>query len=185
MPKSGLNATDGPGLPDERPIPGSGAGSCRIRALTHVDLPAVASIERRSFSSPWSAAMLALELSRPTGVALVAADGERIVGCVIATRYDRAWHLMKIAVEPSGRRQGIGSRLLSAVLERIGDGIPVTLEVRPSNLAAIALYRNFGFVGRGRRPSYYPDNGEDALLMWRGDPELAGVPAESLEPARG
>ncbi len=176
MPKSGLNAT----------VPAAGRSSApavTIRDLVHADIPAVMSVERRSFRSPWSAGMLILELSRPSRVALVARSGEsRISGCAIASRYDQAWHLMKIAVAPEGRRLGTASLLLAAVLDRIGPDVPVTLEVRPSNLPAIGLYEKFGFAGLGRRPGYYPDNGEDALLMWRGDPARAGVPAESLEP---
>ena len=42
----------------------------------------------------------------------------------------------------------------------------MTLEVRPSNAAAIALYTSFGFRDTGRRPGYYQDNGEDAIIMW-------------------
>jgi len=179
MPKSGFNVT----APETRRAAEHAAAGDRgpeIRELGHADLPAVVAIERRSFSSPWSAGMLVLELSRPSSVALVAQQDGRITGCAIATRYDRAWHLMKIAVAPEERRRGIASSLLASVLDRIGPEQPVTLEVRPTNRAAIALYERFGFTGRGRRPGYYPDNGEDALLMWRGDPALAGVPAESL-----
>jgi ribosomal-protein-alanine N-acetyltransferase len=56
----------------------------------------------------------------------------------------------------------------------------VTLEVRASNHAAIALYRSLGFRSIGTRTAYYPDDGEDALIMWKGDPGAAGVPAEAL-----
>lgn len=160
--------------------PRASGESCEIRDLVQADLADVIAVERRSFSSPWSVGMVVLEMSRPSGVALVAESGERIVGCAIASRYDRAWHLMKIAVDPDQRRRGIASRLLERVLARIGPEDPVTLEVRPTNRAAILLYERFGFESLGRRPGYYPDNGEDALLMWRGDPERAGVPVESL-----
>jgi ribosomal-protein-alanine N-acetyltransferase len=57
----------------------------------------------------------------------------------------------------------------------------VTLEVRPTNVAAIRLYKQHGFRAYGHRRGYYPDNGEDALVMWRGDPSEAGVPPEALE----
>jgi ribosomal protein S18 acetylase RimI-like enzyme len=61
----------------------------------------------------------------------------------------------------------------------IGPEAPVTLEVRPSNRSAIALYEEIGFRSYGARKGYYPDNGEDALIMWRGDPAAAGVPEGS------
>ena len=69
--------------------------------------------------------------------------------------------------------------LIEAGLERIGEELPVTLEVRPSNVSAIALYEGFGFDSHGYRKGYYPDNGEDALIMWKGDPAIAGVPIEA------
>lgn len=176
-PKSGLNAT-AEAVPHRDP-PAAG-GRCVIRDLEQADLADVIAVERRSFSSPWSVGMVVLELSRPSGVALVAEVRGSIIGCAIASRYDRAWHLMKIAVDPGERRRGVASRLLEGVLDRIGPDDPVTLEVRPTNVPAIMLYERFGFESLGRRPGYYPDNGEDALLMWRGDPARAGVPVESL-----
>jgi ribosomal-protein-alanine N-acetyltransferase len=147
-----------------------------IRRLSYADLPQVVAIERRAFPTPWSLAMFVLELSKPAGVCL-AATGERgeIAGYVICSRFERVWHLMNVAVDPARRRQGIGTALLTALLERLGDDASVTLEVRPSNAAAIALYERFGFVAAGRRPRYYQDNGEDAVIMWRtrdGRPDL-------------
>jgi ribosomal-protein-alanine N-acetyltransferase len=53
------------------------------------------------------------------------------------------------------------------LLEVAGPTQSYTLEVRPSNPAAIALYERFGFVSAGTRPRYYADTGEDALIMWR------------------
>ena len=100
-----------------------------------------------------------------------------VVGHLICSRYDTVWHLMNIAVDPSLRRRGIASALLSALLERIDDGsgsAQLTLEVRPTNRSAIALYERFGFRSAGTRPRYYQDNGEDALIMWRTRATLAG-----------
>ena len=105
--------------------------------------------------------------------------GGRPVGYAVFTRYADSWHLMTVAVDPDSRRRGVARTLIEAGLEAIGPG-PVTLEVRPSNSAAIALYETFGFVEWGTRPGYYPDDGEDALIMWRGDPAEAGVPGEAL-----
>lgn len=78
-------------------------------------------------------------------------------------------HVMLIAVHPSWRRRGLGGRLLAALLaEGRERGCRLaTLEVRAGNQAAIALYRAFGLVEAGRRPGYYPDNGEDALILSR------------------
>jgi [ribosomal protein S18]-alanine N-acetyltransferase len=131
-----------------------------IRRLTYADLPAVVGIERRAFPTPWSLAMFVLELSKPAGVCLV--------GYLICSRYDTVWHLMDIAVDPDRRREGVGSALIRALLERLpSPGEQVTLEVRPSNEAGIKLYEGFGFKSAGVRRRYYSDNGEDALIMWR------------------
>jgi [ribosomal protein S18]-alanine N-acetyltransferase len=144
-----------------------------IRPLGYADLPQVIAIERRAFPTPWSLAMFVLELSKPSSVCLaavdVAADGEALVGYLICSRYAEVWHLMNIAVEPRAVRRGIGTALMARLLETAGPDDAYTLEVRPSNPAAIALYERFGFVAAGTRPRYYADTGEDALVMWRNE----------------
>jgi ribosomal-protein-alanine N-acetyltransferase len=141
-------------------------GASRTRRLAYSDLPAVISIERRSFPTPWSLAMFVLELSKPSGVCLAAIDGDDLLGYLVCSRYDQAWHLMNVAVTPERRRMGIASSLISQLLEEAGEGLPVTLEVRVSNREAIAMYEGLGFRSTGVRPRYYQDNGEDALIMW-------------------
>jgi [ribosomal protein S18]-alanine N-acetyltransferase len=151
------------------------SGGIAIRTLTYSDLPQVIAIERRAFPSPWSLSMFVLELSKPSGICLAALQGGEIVGYVICARYDEAYHVMDIAVDPDHRREGIGSALIEAVVERAGADANYTLEVRVSNLGAIALYERYGFRGVGTRPRYYADNGEDAIIMWR----AIGTPWES------
>jgi [ribosomal protein S18]-alanine N-acetyltransferase len=138
-----------------------------IRPLTYSDLPQVIAIERRSFPTPWSLAMFVLELSKPSGVCLAAVEGGAICGYLICSKYDRVYHLMNIAVDPSVRRHGLGQRLLESLIERAGPEESYTLEVRTSNAPAIALYERFGFRSAGTRPRYYQDTGEDAMIMWR------------------
>jgi len=144
-------------------------------------------VERRAFATPWSLAMFVLELSKPSGICLTAVRDERIVGYVICSRYDTVWHVMNVAVDPGARRSGVATTLLATLLEEIGDPrARLTLEVRRSNAAAIALYERFGFRAAGTRRRYYQDNGEDALIMWRTPATLAGslddVPGVSTVP---
>jgi ribosomal-protein-alanine N-acetyltransferase len=141
--------------------------STTIRPLTYSDLPQVIAIERRAFPTAWSLAMFVLELSKPSGVCLAALEGRRVVGYLICSRYADAWHLMNVAVDPASRRRGIGSALLEQMLTRAGPDASYTLEVRPSNSPAIALYERYGFRSAGTRRRYYQDTGEDALIMWR------------------
>ncbi len=158
-----------------------------IRRLTYADLPEVVAIERRAFPAPWSLAMFVLELGRPGGICLVAtsaqapAGGERearhrrVVGYLVCSRHDVVWHLMDLAVDPDVRRGGVATALIRALLERLpAPDEAVTLEVRRSNLGAIALYEGFGFIAAGVRRRYYQDNGEDAIIMWRTPATLRG-----------
>ena len=118
-----------------------------IRQLTYSDLPQVIAIERRSFPTPWSLAMFVLELSKPSGVCLAAVDGGVILGYLICSKYDRVYHLMNIAVDPSVRRHGLGHRLLESLIERAADNC-YTLEVRTSNAPAYRAVRQSGSARR-------------------------------------
>jgi len=138
-----------------------------IRPLGYSDLPQVIAIERRAFPTPWSLAMFVLELSKPSSVCLAAVSGGRVIAYLICSRYSEVWHLMNVAVDPPARRRGIARALMEEMLERAGPEEPYTLEVRPSNAPAIALYERFGFRSAGTRRRYYRDTGEDALIMWR------------------
>jgi len=153
-----------------------------IRPLGYADLPQVVAIERRAFPTPWSLAMFVLELSKPSSICLAAVEpnGSRsgkLLGYLICSRYADAWHLMNIAVDPSQRRRGIGAGLLERLVETAGADASYTLEVRPSNAPAIALYERFSFYSAGTRPRYYRDTGEDALIMWRTAARDGGVGA--------
>jgi ribosomal-protein-alanine N-acetyltransferase len=149
-----------------------------IRRLIYADLPHVIAVERRSFPTPWSLAMFVLELSKPSGICLAALDGDELVGYVVCSRYDTVWHLMNVAVDPDRRREGVAGALLTRLFDQADKpGEQYTLEVRPSNGAAIALYETFGFKRAGLRKGYYHDNKEDALIMWRTAGAESAVPA--------
>ena len=152
--------------------------SVTIRSLGYSDLPQVISIERRAFPTPWSLAMFVLELSKPSGVCLAAIEDRRVAGYLICSRYADVWHLMNIAIDPPMRRRGIATALLEEMIARAGEDGSYTLEVRPSNSTAIALYERFGFRSAGTRRRYYTDTGEDAVIMWR-TAETASTPSAS------
>ena len=149
-----------------------------IRRLIYADLPHVIAIERRSFPTPWSLAMFVLELSKASGICLAALDQDELVGYCVCSRYDTVWHLMNVAVNPARRREGVAAALLERLFDEADKpGEQYTLEVRPSNGAAIALYETFGFKRAGVRKGYYHDNKEDALIMWRTAGAESAVPA--------
>lgn len=152
------------------------AESLTVRSLGYADLPQVVAIERRAFATPWSLSMFVLEVSKPSGICLAAVEGRRVRGYLICARYVDVWHLMNIAVDPAARRRGVATALMAEMLERTGHEAACTLEVRPSNGGAIALYERFGFRHVGTRKRYYSDTGEDAVIMWR-TTEATSVPA--------
>jgi len=139
-----------------------------VDPMRHEDVPAVHEIERLSFRTPWPAYAFEQELrSNRLARYLVARAGERIVGFAgVWLMVDEA-HITTFGIHPEWRRQGIGRQLLLNLAElSVGIGARrMTLEVRPSNLAAQALYRGLGFEVAGRRHRYYTDDGEDALIM--------------------
>jgi len=140
-----------------------------IRRLSLAELDAIEAIEKRAYATPWSRSMFASELGKRSSVCLGAFAEERLIGYVVNARYVDAWHVMNVAVDPDFRRRGVATRLLERLFELTADDERrgYTLEVRVSNLDAIALYERLGFVSQGVRPGYYTDNREDALIMWR------------------
>jgi len=154
-----------------------------LRRLELRDLPAIETIERASYPTPWSRSMFAGELARPSSISLGAFDPEtdELVGYLIISRYVDAWHVMNVAVAADWRRRGIATTLLERLFEVTSDDERrgYTLEVRVSNTGAIRLYESLGFHGRGVRRAYYTDNREDALIMWRDPVSLESAEAEA------
>jgi ribosomal-protein-alanine N-acetyltransferase len=144
-----------------------------IRDATNRDLPRILEIERLAFPSPWTLASFQRELTLPFSRITVAmpTDGKGRVASPISGFLCR-WliadecHVLNIAVEPSARRLGIGTILMTAAINeaRENGADLVTLEVRRSNLAARQLYRKFDFEERRLRRHYYGP-GEDAIIM--------------------
>jgi ribosomal-protein-alanine N-acetyltransferase len=152
-----------------------------VEEMRRSDIDAVHEIERLSFSTPWPSYAFEQELAtnRMARYLVVRRDGRLVGFAGVWLMADEA-HITTFAVHPDWRRQGIAQRLMVALLElslEIG-AERMTLEVRVSNVAAQSLYRRFGFVTAGRRPRYYTDDGEDALIMTT--PELRGASMHAL-----
>lgn len=137
--------------------------------MTADDADAVAAIEDASFAMPWSRDEFWRETFNEFAVYLVAVgkDGTLLGYGGVWLIADEA-QLLTLAVSPPHRRRGAGARLLDALIRTATErgAVAMTLEVRPSNAAARALYHSRGFRDCGRRPHYYIDNGEDAIIMW-------------------
>ena len=133
--------------------------------VSHVD--AIAELENRCFSDPWSVNSITSELNNPLSLWLVAVDGETVAGYV-GSQSVLGWaDMMNIAVAPAYRRQGVGEKLILDLIRLLQEEkvTCLTLEVRASNEPAIGLYEKLGFVQVGRRPNYYHNPREDALIL--------------------
>lgn len=132
---------------------------------THVQ--AVAELEKLCFSDPWPVEGILPELSNPLSYWLVAADGQRLAGYVGSQSCPPEADVMNVAVDPAYRRQGVAQRLLEALVAGLKEKriTSLSLEVRASNEAALALYGKLGFRPVGRRPNYYRDPREDACIL--------------------
>jgi len=140
-----------------------------IASSTASDLDAVMAIESLSFPTPWPRQAWSDELDRPWArveVLREAASGRVVAFCNYWLVADEL-QILNVAVHPDERRHGHASHLLRHILSEANRNRIrlVSLEVRASNQAAQALYGKFAFREVGLRPKYYPDNGEDAVLM--------------------
>jgi ribosomal-protein-alanine N-acetyltransferase len=153
-----------------------------LRLMTASDLPRVLELEVSLFGEEaWSREMLAGELSQQpaTRYYLVAEEDEALVGYAGLLAAGEQADVLTIAVATSQWGQGIGSRLLAALLAeaRQRGCTEMFLEVRADNLRAQRLYKGFGFAEIGIRRGYYQPSGTDAIVMRR---DLASLPAEPL-----
>lgn len=148
--------------------------SVTLRGMREEDLPAVLVCERAGYVSPWSEGIFR-DCLRVRYACLVAETGDMIVGHGIMSVAAGECHLLNICVHPLFQRLGIGRRMLRRLLAlaRRQQADTAFLEVRMSNLGAIALYRREGFDDIGVRRGYYPSSDaepsrrEDALMMAR------------------
>ena len=127
----------------------------------------IAELEMLCFADPWSADSVAGELTNPLSYWLVAVENDCVVGYVGSQTVLGEADVMNVAVHPDRRGCGIGRMLMDGLQTALKaqSVYSLTLEVRPSNTAAIALYESLGYVQVGRRPNYYHKPKEDALIL--------------------
>ncbi len=128
---------------------------------------AVAELEKLCFTDPWPVEGIEPELKNPLSYWLVAMDGEQLAGYIGSQSCPPEADVMNVAVSPECRRQGIAQSLIEALVTglKAKDITSLSLEVRASNGPAIALYKKLGFTQVGRRPNYYRNPKEDALIL--------------------
>lgn len=138
-----------------------------IQKMTVSHVSQVAELEKICFSDPWSETSIASELNNPLALWLVATEEGRVVGYVGSQTVMGETDMMNVAVHPDFRRQGIAEGLVEELvseLKRLESGC-LTLEVRASNEPAQKLYEKLGFFQIGKRPNYYRNPREAALIL--------------------
>ena len=140
-----------------------------VRQMEEADLGSVARIEASIFSKPWSEEGFRDSLKLPNTVYLVAEQDGSIAGYIGMLCVLDEGEITNVAVAEGFRRQGIGERLLSSLLQAgRKEGVDsFTLEVRESNSSARRLYRKLGCQEEGIRRNFYEKPTEDAILMWK------------------
>lgn len=138
-----------------------------IREMCEQDIIAVLSLELSSFTIPWSRSSFYEELNNPRSILKVAELNRNVIGYICISHVLDEGHVLNLAVHPLYRRMGIASVLIEdslAVLRELGCK-KVWLEVRASNVTALAMYRKLDFQQIGRRKDYYRTPREDAIVM--------------------
>lgn len=154
-----------------------------FRMMRYEDIPEICAIEAEAFATPWSEQAFINELTQNQFAQYIVMEYE---GSIIG--YGGMWiiideaHVTNIAVLNEFRGRKLGQRLMAELADRADrlGAVRMTLEVRPSNVAAQRMYAKFGFEEAGLRPGYYTDNGEDAIIMWSELPFGAGKSQESF-----
>lgn len=142
--------------------------SWRVVPASPGHIPQIAALEKRCFpADPWSEALFRGALENPAAaVLLVQGEGGAVLGYAVLSVVLDEGSLDNIAVAPEYRRRGVADALLGALTGFGREHLAaLTLEVRPSNVPAAALYEKHGFTAVGRRKNYYDAPREDAVLM--------------------
>lgn len=138
----------------------------KIRELRENDIPSIAEIERSCFSSPWSEDSIKSSFDNSSNHFYIAEIDGIISGYIGLSVVLDEGYILNVAVLPDHRRKGIAKALLNEIINIYEKDLKfLTLEVRPSNTAAIGLYEGFGFERVGSRKNYYRNPAEDALLL--------------------
>ena len=144
----------------------------RLDVITPQDLDRILTIDRLAFKHPWNRNLFLEELSCDNAFSYAVRCNQTDQSpVIIAYAFWRMMvtelHIIRIAVAPDFRSRGVATWLLQQGFEFVKqqDFDSAYIEVRPSNKAAIALYRKLGFSIIGTRSNYYPESGEDALVM--------------------
>ena len=141
-----------------------------IRWMIRRDMPEVLAIENASFPIPWTEEEFIDCLKQRNCIGMVAERHERIAGFMIYELLKSQLHVLNFAVNPTCRRQQIGSQMVDKLISKLSQQrrTEIVLEVRERNLAAQLFFKRCGFWSTGIIREYYDDTDEDAYQFVRG-----------------
>ena len=146
----------------------------QLAATDTSDITPILEIDRHSFAWPWNRICFAGELDSTRGCNYTLkyvdrTNAHKVIGYIICRMVKHELHILRIAVKPGWRRYGLATRLLERAFDQAaGQGANAAfLEVRPSNRPARAFYDRRGFKLIGKKPGYYTDSREDALVLMK------------------
>ena len=138
-----------------------------IRDMQKDDIPAIWEIEQASFPAPWFQESFLVEIYKNEVISKTALFEDRVIGYLCADYRLHESFILKLAVHPDFRRQGVASILMREAMNELKKKgcVFMYLKVRESNLSAKEFYEHFGFKIETVRKKYYDNPNEDALLM--------------------
>lgn len=137
----------------------------RIKVANLNDVAEIYKIENECFSTPWSENSIAESIENENTILYIAElDGET-AGYMGVQIFSGEGYVTNVATLKEFRRMGVAKALINEVMKNEMEFL--TLEVRESNIPAISLYKSLGFVEVGKRPRFYREPTEDAVLMTR------------------
>jgi ribosomal-protein-alanine N-acetyltransferase len=139
-----------------------------LRRLTYLDLEAVIGLDHLALGGWWSPGQYAEELQKSQTLFVGCPQESTLLSMAVAWLILDEAHIVLLAVHPDHRGKGLGRLTLNYLIEQFPPEIcHITLEVRSQNSIALNLYQSLGFAILGRRPRYYQNPEDDALILWR------------------
>lgn len=138
-----------------------------VTEMKEIHVPQVAELEKLCFADPWSEKSITSELDNKWALWMVALEADEVVGYIGSQSTVDEADVMNVAVHPDYRRRGIAESLIESLVTELKNrgSHALMLEVRASNVPAIALYEKLGFFQVGCRKNYYRKPKEDALIL--------------------
>lgn len=138
-----------------------------IRWMPRRDMTRVLGIEERCFEFPWSEMDFVRCLRNRNAIGMVVEHDGNVIGFVIYELHKERLHILNMAVHPDYQRQGVGRAIVAKLTSKLEHDRRnrILLEVRESNLTALAFLRHCGFEAKRIMPNFYQETTDDAYLM--------------------